>query len=166
MLSQEYRMHNRILAVQQIVVFRERELLVEEVTALQYARAVHSSSGQNGFIPVELHAAMTGCRDLPVAEALRRVSACSEHVHPATGMAVDANDTNEEICGRSRWCSSCEEVHEALFALPNVSQLSDHMTAWLSLCLQAWTGKTECTFAAADMCPEHECSDACSLAGS
>ena len=163
---QGYRIHSRIHSLQQVVIFRERDLLPDEVKALQMARAVHSSSGNNGFLPVGLHAAMLGCKDLPVAEAMNQVSPCNEYLHPATGMAMAANESNAEVCGKSRWCSSCEEVHEALFELPHLSQLSDHVAAWLGVCLQVWAGKATGTFAQADSCPEHECNDACSEAGS
>ena len=159
-----YRMHSRILSLQQMVVFRDREPSAEEMAALQMARAVHSSSGHNGFLPVELHASMTGCLGLPVAEVMRQVSPCDQHLHPATGLPVACDDPNGEVCGKSRWCAACEQVHEALFALPHVGQLSDHVTAWLGLCLQVWAGKNTGTFVAADSCPEHECTEACVVA--
>ena len=159
-----YRMHGRILSLQRVVVFRERELLAEEMAALQMARAVHSSSGHNGYLPVELHASMTGCQDLPVAELMRQVSPCWGYVHPATGMAVSSDDSHGEVCGQFRWCAACEEIHEALFALPHLRQLSDNVAAWLGVCLQVWAGKETRTFAEADSCPEHECTDACLLA--
>jgi hypothetical protein len=52
-------------ALQQAVIFRERDLLPEEQQVLHMAHAVHVASGRNGLLPVELHAAMAGWSDIP-----------------------------------------------------------------------------------------------------
>ena len=160
---QGIRLHDGIMSLQQVVIFRERDLLPEEHKALQMGRAVHSASGRTGLLPVELHAAMAGCSDLPVVQTMKNMHPCCEMLHPATGMAMQAGAANAEMCGQSRWCTACERVHEVLFGLPHASQLSDHVAAWLGLCLQAWADTTSAHFVDAASCPQHECTSSCSL---
>ena len=162
---QTIRLHEGITSLQQAVIFRERDLLPEEQQVLHMARAVHVASGRNGLLPVELHAAMAGWSDIPVVHVLKNAHPCCEFLHPATGMAMQAGAAIAEMCGQSRWCGPCERVHDALFSLPHASQLSDHVTAWLGLCLQAWSDQASAHFVDASSCPEHQCTTSCSIAG-
>ena len=104
---------------------------------------------------------MMGCHGLPLAEVMRQVSPCTEYSHPATGRATTAGAPNAEVCGKNRWCASCEPIHELLFDLPHISQFSDHMATWIGVALQAWASKNIDSFAEADACPEHECGHEC-----
>ena len=157
------RLHGGLMNLQENVLFQSRELSADERGVMQLARCVHTTTGRTGFFTVKMHAAIAGCGDTDVLKALRKHRPCCQYIHPALGAAMEEGQPNAEPCGKSRWCPSCESAHEALFHLPHAHDFIDHVTAWLSVCVQSWTGKGSPTFVDGASCPEHECSASCSV---
>ena len=161
--EQAYRLHSGILSVQQAVCFSERNLTQEEECTLRLLQATHRTGGETALINVDMHASMLGGGDVSVAVAMKKVHPCDGFLHSQSGIRISREAEGAEACGKSRWCLNCRSVHAALLDLPHLSQLSDQVTAWLCVCLQAWANKASAQFVDAKICPEHQCDLRCSM---
>ena len=83
--------------------------------------AVHRASGRTKLLTVDVHAAIAGCSDPAIFEVMNKANQCSEFLHPASVMAMQAVASNAEPCAKSRWRAPGERVHGVLFGLPHAS---------------------------------------------
>ena len=160
--AQRVRLHAGIVSLHAVHADKQRELSLDEKNALQLACAVNTRDERTALFSVDLHVAMSGCRDLPVGKALRKFSPCCAPLRQATAERPDeAIEANAESCTTFRWCAACENVHAALFKLPHASDLCDHVAPWVATSVQAWSRKGTATFVNAAVCPQHVCIGSC-----
>ena len=156
-------MRSVIQLLQQLVILQDGEIEPEDQRALQMVWAVHRASGRTKLLTVDAHAAIDGCSGPAVYEVMNKANQCSEFLHPASVMTMQAGASNAEPCAKSRWRAPGERLHDVLFGLPHAIELNDQVTAWVSVCLQVWLNKASAQFADVASCPEDECSTSCTL---
>lgn len=156
---------SRLINLSVTKVFAERDLTDEEADYLDAFQMRHTLSGETRLMSRDFWFHLYGISEAAVITAINEAyGQCLRWIAISTGTAIDQGAPGGEACGRSRYCTNCEEVLHRLGRVPHLAVSADVFTSLLYRCIFLWSSESSVdssVFGPPSNVEDHSCGPEC-----